>query len=135
MPWVVKKNGEQFCVYKKDGTTPIKGGCHSKRSDAVRHMRALYANVKEFSEAHLVDDEATLSMVVPLMFSESEIVDGKLTKWFQAIPYGSWDHPLYGMSFFDPWNAENMVRNFNEGVHGTQTIHTDYDHGEDVAKG
>jgi hypothetical protein len=45
MPWEVKKNGSQYCVYKKGASSPIKGGCHPSRKDAVNHMKALYKNV------------------------------------------------------------------------------------------
>jgi hypothetical protein len=133
MPWVVKKEGDKFCVFKKGSDSPVK--CHASRADATRHMRALYANVKEFSEVHVMGDEDRLCSIVPLTFSEKEVVDGKLRKWFQAIPFGSWSHPLYGQSYFEEWQAENMVRNFNEGVHGRTKLTTDYDHGLDPAKG
>lgn len=132
MPWVVKKNGGKYCVYKQDGDSPISGGCHANRADATRQMRALYANTKKYSESVVMD---RLSMLVPLQFSEKDIEDGKLRKWVQALPYGSWDHPLYGMSYFSEWNAENMVRNFKENVHGKELLTTDYEHGLDPARG
>ena len=51
MPWGVFKDGKRFCVHKlKDGGK--KGervACHSSRTAARRHMRALYANVNEMS--------------------------------------------------------------------------------------
>lgn len=136
MPWIVKKSGDKFCVYKEGTDDPIAGGCHTKRADATRQMRALYANVKEakaYSELTLNEDR--LSMLVSLKFSESDVVDGQLRKWVHAIPFGKWDHPMYGMSFFDKWQAENMVRHFHDKVHGTETLHTDYEHGLDPAKG
>jgi hypothetical protein len=49
MPWEVKKNGDQYCVYKKGASSPIKGGCHDTKSDATAHMRALYSNVTDAS--------------------------------------------------------------------------------------
>lgn len=131
MPWVVKKNDSKYCVYKKDGDTPIKGGCHGTRKEATAHMRALYANVKEFSEAA----DGVLSMLRPLKFSESEVDNKKLRKWIQAFPYGSWDHPIYGMTHFHKHNAETMKMNFSEKVHGKDILNTDYEHGLDVSKG
>jgi Mu-like prophage I protein len=131
MPWVVKKNKDKFCVYKKGDDTPMKGACHNSRADAIRQMRALYANSKEFSQAIA----GTVSMMQALKFSESEVEDGKLRKWIQAFPYGSWDHPMYGMSYFAKWNAENMAMNFHDKVHGTELLATDYEHGLDPAKG
>lgn len=47
MPWEVKKNGSQYCVYKKGASTPIKGGCHNTKKEAVDHQKALYANTED----------------------------------------------------------------------------------------
>jgi len=44
MPWNIAKRGDKWCVVKEGETTPIKGGCHASRSDALKHQRALYAN-------------------------------------------------------------------------------------------
>lgn len=44
MPWVVRKNGDKWCVYKK-GTSESRG-CHASRSEAVNQLRALYKNVE-----------------------------------------------------------------------------------------
>lgn len=43
MPWVIRKRGNQHCVVKEGETTPVPGGCHATRAEAVRHQRALYA--------------------------------------------------------------------------------------------
>jgi hypothetical protein len=50
MPWEVKKDGDQYCVHKKGGDK-IKGGCHPNRAAAVKHLKALYANVEDASMA------------------------------------------------------------------------------------
>lgn len=131
MPWVVKKSDDKFCVFKKGSDSPIDGGCHKTRKEATSHMRALYANVKEFSEAAT----GLLTMLRPLQFSEKEIEGEKLRKWIQAFPYGSWDHPFYGMTHFDKHNAELMKQNFSEKVHGVDTLTTDFEHGLDLSKG
>lgn len=131
MPWVVKKNNDKYCVYKKGENTPLEGSCKASRADAIRQMRALYANSKEFSQAIAGD----LAMLIPLKFSEKDVENGRLRKWIQALPYGSWDHPMYGMSYFAQHNAENMARNFHDKVHGTHTLTTDYEHGLDPARG
>jgi len=128
MPWIVKPEGDQFCVFKKGGG---KVKCHKTRKEATAHMRALYANSKEFSEAA----EGLLTMLRPLRFSEEEVQGQKLTKWIQAFPYGSWDHPIYGMTYFGRHNAETMKQNFSEKVHGKDILNTDYEHGLDVSKG
>lgn len=45
MPWEIKKQGERYCVVKKGSGETVK--CHPMRADAVKHLRALYANVPE----------------------------------------------------------------------------------------
>jgi len=44
MPWNIAKRGDNWCVVKEGEDSPIKGGCHASRSDALKHQRALYAN-------------------------------------------------------------------------------------------
>lgn len=41
MPYSIKKDGDQFCVYNNE--TGKKMGEHNLRQDAVKQMRALYA--------------------------------------------------------------------------------------------
>ena len=57
MPWKVVQDGEKFCVHKMDGDSPgetVPGGCHSSKSDASAHARALYASeAKEMTDATL----------------------------------------------------------------------------------
>ncbi len=45
MPWKIEKQGNQFCVVKKDGGETVK--CHMTEKDAQAHMEALYANVED----------------------------------------------------------------------------------------
>jgi len=56
MPYELKKSGGQYCVYKKGDSSPVPGGCHATRKEAVAHMRALYVNV----EGSLSDPPATM---------------------------------------------------------------------------
>jgi hypothetical protein len=51
MPWTVKKNGSQYCVYKKGASSPIPGGCHDTKKEAEAHKRALYANTEDSAAA------------------------------------------------------------------------------------
>lgn len=44
MPYRIRAQGSNFCVYKVGGDE-VPGGCHNNRAAAVRHLRALYANV------------------------------------------------------------------------------------------
>jgi hypothetical protein len=44
MPYEVKKQGKQWCVYKQG--TNKKFGCHGSEKEANDQLRALYANEK-----------------------------------------------------------------------------------------
>jgi hypothetical protein len=48
--WTIQERGGQHCVVKKGDTNPVPGGCHASRADAIKHMRALYANVPTAAE-------------------------------------------------------------------------------------
>lgn len=54
MPWNVKKRGSRWCVVKVGESTPIPGGCHETRAEAVRHQRALYASGAATAEGSTV---------------------------------------------------------------------------------
>lgn len=50
MPYGIRKQGNQHCVYNKDTSKTVPGGCHSAEGQAEAHMRALYANVDDASQ-------------------------------------------------------------------------------------
>lgn len=126
MPWEVKKKGEQYCLYKKGTGELVKGSCHTNRADTVKQMRALYASEsKSFSEK--------CSYAPIKEFSDlSEVTDRK--HWIQIFPFGHWPHPVYTDTTVNKDSAEQFVKNFHDNVR-RQKIKTDYDHGEDKAKG
>ena len=54
MPYMIQKDGDQFCVYKKgeDGKpTGSSKGCHDSKDDASAQMKALYAAEKKKTES------------------------------------------------------------------------------------
>ena len=55
MPWNIHKSGDQFCVHKKGSSTPVPGGCHKTREQAMNHMQALYANEPMMGKAQFGD--------------------------------------------------------------------------------
>lgn len=59
MPWSVKKRDDMFCVIKEGESSPIKGGCHDSRAEAVDHLQALYASeaMSSIAEAFLDEDD------------------------------------------------------------------------------
>jgi Mu-like prophage I protein len=128
MPWKVEKKGNEFCVMKDTGAEVA---CHPTRAKAIKHMRALYANVKDFNEMPEIPIDTKMGYLAPVKaFTEVDT----LTKEIMAVPFDAWDHPVYGMTVFDRAMAETMKVNFDMGIRG-QDIATDYDHGMDPAKG
>jgi hypothetical protein len=63
VPWEIRKKGKQHCVHKKGEDSPIAGGCHDSRADAIKHQRALYVN------------EETAAATKVSLVSEAEVVD------------------------------------------------------------
>lgn len=45
MPWEIRQNGNQHCIYKQG--TDQKVACHGSHAEAMAQMRALYANTSE----------------------------------------------------------------------------------------
>lgn len=123
MPWEVKQSGEQFCVYKKGSGDQV--ACHPTREEAVRQMRALYAN------------EGTMKHSL-IAFSEDMLLDAEgepeNVKWLKAWRYSSWDHPKYGLVEITPELGQQFKANFDERVFGREHL-VNYEHGIDPAKG
>jgi hypothetical protein len=130
----IVKKGDQFCVADPDGS-PIQGGkgsCHANRADAVKQLRAIYAQKgKTFSEKSLYVPTKQFSSLL-----ESVNTPGDELPWIQIFPFGHWSHPVYGddaaVVSYD--TAARYVKNFNDNVR-RQDIAIDYEHGEDKAKG
>jgi phage I-like protein len=125
MPWETKKNGDQYCVYVKGASTPIKGGCHDTRDEAVKHVQALYVNAKK--HMHLALPISAFSDVV-------EDTDDPNVKWVQAWRYSSWDHPQYGKVEVTPALVSKFKTHLDNNTYG-QDILANYEHGTDPAKG
>jgi hypothetical protein len=56
MPWSVRKRGRRWCVIKVGESSPVPGGCHATRAEAVRHQRALYAGESAIKEEVMADN-------------------------------------------------------------------------------
>src|SRR6266496_1717744 len=126
MPWTVKKNGDKYCLYKKGDNSLVAGSCHSDRADTIKMMRALYAKEgKSFNEK--------CAYVPTKGFAELETV-GERKKWIQIFPFGHWTHPVFTDTTVNRTAAEQYVKNFHDNVR-RQKISTDFEHGEDKAKG
>jgi len=53
--------------------------------------------------------------------------DDVFVSTFQAMPYGEYDHPIYGKITLTPEKAQEIANNVNSGVRG-QDLDIDYDH-------
>jgi phage I-like protein len=124
MPWNIEKRNDEYCIIKKGESSPIDGGCHANRSDAVKHLRALYANDKKMSDIANI-----------LSFDEfARDTDDPNVKLVQAFRWGKWDHPIYGEVEITPETAQQMVDNYQKAVYD-QELPYYYEHGLDAAKG
>jgi len=126
MPWTVKQNDSRWCVYKKGEDTPVPGGCHDSRDEAVRHQRALYAaenssGSMKYSIVAFSDD----------LFEDSE---DENTKWVKAWRYSAWDHPKYGKIEVNPALGQKFKQHLQDRTLGREHL-VNYDHGADAAKG
>lgn len=54
---------------------------------------------------------------------------GNTTAWIQAMPFGEYDHPVYGKIAIDQERAQRFAQNVKDKVRG-QDLDIDYDHKE-----
>jgi hypothetical protein len=59
MPWNLSQRDGKWCVVKQGESSPVPGGCHSSRTDAIKHQRALYANESRMASMYAELDEIT----------------------------------------------------------------------------
>lgn len=132
MPYVVVKD-EKACSASKPWAVKNKAtgdlrGCHESKSKAIDQQKALYANVPD-ARKH----SEMRNVLIPVK-QFSETLEADQLVWLQAYPYKTWSHPIFSDTTVDLDVAQQMVKNFHEGVYG-QEIPTDYEHGLDPAKG
>jgi len=56
-----------------------------------------------------------------------QLDDSEDGSWIQIMPYGTWEHPVYGSITADDGLFDDMVENFEANVRG-QELDVDYDH-------
>lgn len=67
MPWKLELRDGKHCVVKEGESSPVPGGCHSSRADAIKHQRALYANESRVASMYAeLDAQPDPEPVVPL---------------------------------------------------------------------
>lgn len=58
-----------------------------------------------------------------------DLNSGNSASWIQAMPLGTYDHPVYGEIDFTPEKIAQFAENVNSNVRGTE-LDIDYDHKE-----
>jgi hypothetical protein len=89
MPWHTEKRGSKWCVIKDGTSSPVPGGCHPTRAEAVKHQRALYASEAsaEGGTVMNVEGETASNGESVVTVSVQDVgVYGRLT--FDGVPQG-----------------------------------------------
>lgn len=68
-----------------------------------------------------------MGYLVDLGSVEFDELDGTPSSWIQAMPIGTYDHPVYGEIEFTPERIKEFADNVNLNVRGTE-LDIDYDH-------
>lgn len=128
MPWEIKQEGNQYCLFNKNTGAKVKGSCHSNKEDTRRMQQAMYAayNAKGGAMAEITHSH--------IAFAEQAHVEDDGLLWVEAMPAKTWHTGLWGEVPITEEKLQNFVKNFNEGVRGIE-VTTDFDHGMDRSKG
>lgn len=137
MPYTVISNAQGcsgYAVVKEGETTPIEGGCHALKSDAIAHMVAVEAAYEEtemsgrqyiMDDEEMDDDEKSLSLKQKMLYDLLEIVAEETGKFKQDM-YGDGAHYVEGSPFAqDGLICANCV--FYEGGRGCEIVEGDID--------
>jgi hypothetical protein len=63
MPYSLAQHNGKYCVVGPTGSS-VPGGCHTTRSSALRHLKALYANVADATETTKADYHARAGQTI-----------------------------------------------------------------------
>lgn len=91
MPWNLSQRDGKWCVVKVGESSPVPGGCHATRMEAIKHQRALYASESRmasmYSELDEITEEHALEVVpaVPVSAAASELVKIEIGKENEAL--------------------------------------------------
>lgn len=91
MPYKITKQGDKYCVAKKDTGKAIDGGCHKTRAEAVDHLQAImasdtmYSIAESFKEIDLVE-ATTPELDLGEDYEEYTIGEGE-TPWEGPIAF------------------------------------------------
>lgn len=109
MPWVIKKQGGKYCVYREGANGRATGrsrGCHDTRAQAIQQQRALYRNAPEASA-----QEVTVAAM--------DTTAGNTTYWFlPGANNNTWTSTLgtFQVAVADTADAEQARGAAFEGV-------------------
>ncbi|MBD3284652.1 hypothetical protein GF395_04400 [Candidatus Uhrbacteria bacterium] len=125
MPYTIKKEGSQHCVYKKDTNEKVK--CHSSAKEAQAHLGALESNVQEtMAEIErivlekggpvLLGIAVTNRPALPLPPMRIVDIDGKRYIKTPFLRAGVFEDPRYGRLIFNQAVFDAMLKNFENGA-------------------
>lgn len=134
MPWDIQKDGEKFCVHKKnaDGSMGDRVDCHDDEESAKAQVRALYANEQygmQVNEAfHTVDGRRLIEMTVlcemrgqyPQLALPQDVDMAELNKQYQddpvfvTLPIGQIDAQSRNGRIYRKSAVEQFVEQINE---------------------
>jgi hypothetical protein len=64
MPWDIKKNVKgEYCLFKKDDGSMVKGSCRSSRSETAKMMAAMYAKEPKMMESNFYSEPIRMEVI------------------------------------------------------------------------
>lgn len=134
MPYTVISNAQGcsgYAVVKEGETTPIEGGCHALKSDAIAHMIAVEAAYEESEETvrqiemENEEEDSNLTQKQKMLYDLLEFVTDETGK-FTKDSYGDGAHYVEGSPFAqDGLICANCI--FYEGGRNCEIVEGDID--------
>jgi hypothetical protein len=134
MPWKIKEENGEYCVYTKDDDKKVK--CHKSEEDAKAHMKALYANMKDeelsqglpskiasaFSKLFMAaKKEQTVNELSGFAFSDVSDVDLSTQTYIDGMAAGTFTTMMGEEVTFKPEELEAYVKNTRRVIESTRT--------------
>lgn len=123
MPYEVRMNNGQHCVYKIGTDKSL--GCHATHGEALQQMAALYVNEKG---ARMSENASFLVNMDSISLSEDD------KSWVHALPFGKYNHPLYGVMDFSADRVQRLASSVKNKTRGIEpSINYSHDNSEEAA--
>lgn len=93
MPWSIEPRDGRYCVVKQGASEPVPGGCHDKRTDAVKHQRALYANESRVAAIYAdlddveeaVEEEQRVAQEIRVVLEQPEAMTAAVAETLELV--------------------------------------------------